>query len=172
MVESTSSHRKSSAMDRRRLAMARLSVKRKQRLTIISIAMAVAVVLSVFLVSYVVLFVLPPRELVIRVNDVEYTRGDLVEQVRIRQKSADFMGQNFDATTVIFQTLQAMVEVEIISQTAPSVNIIIEEEDVDSEIEKIMSPAEHMRLGKSQSQIKRETDEKYASYLNTVQISE
>ena len=120
MVESTSSHRKSSAMDRRRLAMARLSVKRKQRLTIISIAMAVAVVLSVFLVSYVVLFVLPPRELVIRVNDVEYTRGDLVEQVRIRQKSADFMGQNFDATTVIFQTLQAMVEVEIISQTAPS----------------------------------------------------
>ena len=172
MVESTSSHRKSSAMDRRRLAMSRLSVKRKQRLTIISIAMAVAVVLSVFLVSYVVLFVLPPRELVIRVNDVEYTRGDLVEQVRIRQKSADFMGQNFDATTVIFQTLQAMVEVEIISQTAPSVNIIIEEEDVDSEIEKIMSPAEHMRLGKSQSQIKRETDEKYASYLNTVQISE
>ena len=101
MVESTSSHRKSSGMDRRRLAMARLSVKRKQRLTLISIAMAVAVVLSVFLVSYVVLFVLPPRELVIRVNDVEYTRGDLVEQVRIRQKSADFMGQNFDATTRI-----------------------------------------------------------------------
>ena len=71
MVESTSSHRKSSAMDRRRLAMARLSVKRKQRLTLISIAMAIAVILSVFLVSYVVLFVLPPRELVIRA--VSYT---------------------------------------------------------------------------------------------------
>ena len=172
MVESTSRPRKSPAIDRRRLAMSRLGVKRRQRLTLITIAIAIAVVLAVFLVSYVVLFVLPPRELVIRVNDVEYTRGDLVEQVRIRQKSAEFMSQNFDATTVVFQTLQAMVEVEIISQTAPSVNIFVENEDIDLEIEKIMSPAEHMRLGKSQEQVKRETDEKYASYLNTVQISE
>ena len=172
MVESRSRTRTYPAMDRRRLEMGRLGIKRRQRLTLITIAAAIAVVLSVFIVAYVVLFVLPPRELVIRVNDVEYTRGDLVEQVRIRQKSADFMGQNFDATTVIFQTLQAMVEVEIIVQTAPSVNIFVEDEDVDLEIEKIMSPAEHMRLGKSQDQIKRETDERYASYLNMVQISE
>ena len=171
MVESTSRPRTSPSIDKRRLSMDRTGVRRRQRLTLITTSATIFLVLLVFIVAYVVLFVLPPRELVMRVNDVEYTRGDLVEQVRIRQKSAEFMGQTFDATTVIFQTLQAMVEVEIITQTAPTVGILVDDEDVDLEIDKIMSPAEHMRLGKSQDQIKRETDERYVSYLNTVQIS-
>ena len=73
-------------------------LRRRQKLTIGFLALAFLVVLSIFIAGYIVVFVMPHRELVVRVDGVEYTRGDLVEVVRIRQKSAEFMGGTFDAS--------------------------------------------------------------------------
>ena len=62
-----------------------------------AVGAAIFLILAVFAIGYVVAFVLPPRELVVSVNDVKYTRGDLVELVRIKQRSAEFAGESIDA---------------------------------------------------------------------------
>ena len=159
-------------LDRRRAAMMHPRLRRRQRLVLAAIGFAVSAIGAIFLAGYVIAFVMPPRELVVRVDDVEYTRGDLVELVRIRQKSVEFLGETFDASSGVFEALQLMVENEIISQVAPSMGITVSEMEIDSHIDAIMRPDDYEILGKSEDQISRETHERYNSYLNTIQIDE
>ena len=159
-------------IDRRRLVLQQPRFKLRQKITFVTLALSIAVILGVFLVGYFIAFVLPPRELVVRVNDVKYTRGDLVELVRINQKTADFFGVTFDASSSVFESLQTIVENEIISQSAPSYGIIVSDEEVDLQINSVMKPTADLESGKSEEQIVRETRERYASYLNTIQIDE
>ena len=82
------------------------------------------------------------------------------------------MGGKFNASSGVFESLQQTVENEIISQIAPSYGITLSEEEVNSIIDEMMRPSDSASLGKSEEQIVRETDERYLSYLNTLQISE
>ena len=158
--------------DKRYAELQRSGLKKRQRVVISAMVIAIVVVLSVFIVGYFVTFVMPPRELVVRVNDVEYSRGDLLELIRIEQKTTEFMGGKFSASSEVFESLQQTVENEIINQIAPSHGIILSEEEVDSIIDDMMRPSDIAALGKSEEQILRETNERYLSYLNTLQISE
>ena len=132
-------------------------LRRRQKLTIGFLVAAFLIVVSIFIVGYMVVFVMPHRELVVRVDGVEYTRGDLVELVRIRQKSSEFLGGTFDASNGIFESLQLMVENEILSQMAPSQGIFVSEEEIDEQISLTMRPEKDMSFGKSEEQILRET---------------
>ena len=147
-------------------------LRRRQKLTIGFLALAFLVVLSIFIAGYIVVFVMPHRELVVRVDGVEYTRGDLVEVVRIRQKSAEFMGGTFDASNDIFESLQMMVENEILVQMAPSQGVFVSDDEIDKQIYLTMRPDNRMVSGKSDDQIARETAERYLAYLNTIEIDE
>tara|TARA_Y100000996_G_scaffold182215_1_gene142492 strand:+ start:990 stop:2120 length:1131 start_codon:yes stop_codon:yes gene_type:complete len=164
--------KKSDVKDKRYAKLRDSGLKKRQRLVITAMVISILVVISTFVIGYIIVFVMPPRELVVRVNDVEYTRGDLLELVRIDQKTTEFMGGKFDASSVVFESLQQTVENEIINQIAPSYGITISEEQVDSIIDDIMRPSESASLGKSEEQILRETSERYLAYLNTLQISE
>ena len=165
-------HKKSDVKDKRYAKLRDSGLKKRQRLVITAMVISILVVISTFIIGYIIVFVMPPRELVVRVNDVEYTRGDLLELVRIDQKTTEFMGGKFDASSVVFESLQQTVENEIINQIAPSHGITISEEQVDSMIDDIMRPSESASLGKSEEQISRETSERYLAYLNTLQISQ
>jgi parvulin-like peptidyl-prolyl isomerase len=164
--------KKSDVKDKRYAKLRDSGLKKRQRLVITAMVISILVVISTFIIGYIIVFVMPPRELVVRVNDVEYTRGDLLELVRIDQKTTEFMGGKFDASSVVFESLQQTVENEIINQIAPSHGITISEEQVDSMIDDIMRPSESASLGKSEEQISRETSERYLAYLNTLQISQ
>ena len=172
MVDLTSKRTGPMRLDRRRAAMMRPRLRRRQRLVLMAIGFAVSAICAIFLAGYVIAFVLPPRELVVRVDNVEYTRGDLVELVRIRQKSVEFLGETFDASSGVFEALQLMVENEIINQVAPAMGITVSETEIDTHIEGTMRPDDYEILGKSEDQISRETHERYYSYLNTIQIDE
>ena len=172
MVDLTPKRTGPMRLDRRRAAMMHPRLRRRQRLVLAAIGFAVSAIGAIFLAGYVIAFVMPPRALVVRVDNVEYTRGDLVELVRIRQKSVEFLGETFDASSGVFEALQLMVENEIISQVAPSMGITVSEMEIDSHIEAIMRPNDYEILGKSEDQISRETHERYNSYLNTIQIDE
>lgn len=137
-----------------------------------SVGVAIFLILAVFAVGYIIVFVLPPRELVVRVNDVQYTRGDLVELVRIKQRGAEFAGGSIDSSTNIFESLQTVVENEIIKQSAPSMGITVSEGEIDNRVDAMMRPSEQEALGKNEDQISRETKERYSAYLNIVQIDE
>ena len=172
MPEATSTNKDSIHIDRRRAVVQQPRFRLRQKITFITLALSIAAILGIFIVGYIIAFVLPPRELVVRVNDVEYHRGDLVELVRINQKTAEFFGGTFDASSSVFESLQMIVENEIILQSAPSHGITVSESEVDAQIDSVMRPSSNFESGKSDEQIARETRERYSSYLNTIQIDE
>ena len=172
LPEATSTNKDSIHIDRRRAVVQQPRFRLRQKITFITLALSIAAILGIFIVGYIIAFVLPPRELVVRVNDVEYHRGDLVELVRINQKTAEFFGGTFDASSSVFEYLQMIVENEIILQSAPSHGITVSEAEVDAQIDSVMRPSSNFESGKSDEQIARETRERYSSYLNTIQIDE
>ena len=172
LPEATSTKKDSIHIDRRRAVVQQPRFRLRQKITFITLALSIAAILGIFIVGYIIAFVLPPRELVVRVNDVEYHRGDLVELVRINQKTAEFFGGTFDASSSVFESLQMIVENEIILQSAPSHGITVSEAEGDAQIDSVMRPSSNFESGKSDEQIARETRERYSSYLNTIQIDE
>ena len=128
---------------------------------------------GIVVAGYVMIFVLPPQQLIVRVDDVVYTRGDMVKLLRIRQKALELdNSQGLRTTDDIFQALQVIVENEIIAQVAPSKGISVSREEVDNNIRRSMAPSESESLGKSSAQIEREYQERYRQFLNSAQVNE
>ena len=128
---------------------------------------------GIVVAGYVIIFVLPPQQLIVRVDDVVYTRGDMVKLLRIRQKALELdNSQGLRTTDDIFQALQIIVENEVIAQVAPSQGISVSREEVDNQIRGSMAPSESESQGKSAAQIEREYHERYRQFLNSAQVSE
>lgn len=146
--------------------------ERKQRLVLTVAGVLILAIAGVLIAGFVIVFVFPTKEDVVRVNDARYSRGDMVKVVRVSQSAADTVGQKFDATKDIFGVLQRMVENEIISQTAPSMGITITEEQVDVDVRSLLEARGTATAGKDAGQVEREFRERYGSYLNLLQMSE
>lgn len=175
MVNDPSQERdEASPTDRRREAGRVLQIQRRRRVAFAVIAvMLLVIVVGVIGVGYTLVFVLPPQERVVSVNEVTYTRGDMVKMLRIRQRLIEDSGQRIDTSTDIFQALQLIVENEIISQSAPSIGITVSDEEVDQQIQAtIIFQAGGGLAGKSDEQLDREFKELYGNFLNASQISE
>ena len=160
--------------DRRRIAAERSpEERRRRRLALIIIGVLLVAITGIVVAGYVMIFVLPPQQLIVRVDDVVYTRGDMVKLLRIRQKAMELdNSQGLRTTDDIFQALQIIVENEIIAQVAPSQGISVSREEVDNQIRSSMAPSESESQGKSAAQIEREYHERYRQFLNSAQVSE
>ena len=162
-----------SLTDRRRETSRIQQVQRRRRVAFAVIAVMLLAVVGILFAGYVIIFVRPPQERVVSVNDVTYTRGDMVKMLRIRQRLIEDSGQRIDTSTDIFQALQLIVENEIISQSAPSIGITVSDEEVDQQIQAtIIFQAGGSLAGKSEDQLDREFKELYGNFLNSSQISE
>ncbi len=147
--------------------------RRRRRLALIIISGLLLAIIGIVVAGYVIIFVLPPQQLIVRVNDVVYTRGDMVKLLRIRQKALELTSsQGLRTTDDIFQALQIIVENEVISQAAPSQGISVSREEVDNQVRATMAPSELESQGKSNAQIEREYHESYRQFLNSAQVSE
>lgn len=159
--------------NRRREAGRIQQVQRRRRVAFGVIAVLLLAVVGILFAGYVIIFVRPPQERVVSVNDVTYTRGDMVKMLRIRQRLIEDSGQRLDTSTDIFQALQLIVENEIIAQSAPSIGITVSDEEVDTQIQAtIIFQAGGQLAGKSEEQLDREFKELYSNFLNASQISE
>ena len=160
--------------DRRRVVAERSpEYRRRRRLALIIIGVLTLAIIGVITAGYVYIFVLPPQQLIVRVDDVVYTRGDMVKLLRLRQKAMELSGtQELRTTDDIFQALQVIVENEIIAQTAPSMGISVSRQEVDNQIRFVLAPSESESLGKSAAQVEREFAERYRQFLNSAQVSE
>ena len=159
--------------DRRRESARIQQVQRRRRLAFGVIGVMLIVIVGILIAGYVIIFVRPPQERVVSVNDVTYTRGDMVKILRIRQRLLEDSGQRIDTGTDIFQALQLIVENEIIAQSAPSLGITVSDEEVDAQIQAtIIFQAGANLVGKPQDQLDREFKELYAGFLNSSQIDE
>ena len=147
--------------------------RRRRRLALIIIGALVAVIVGAVAAGYVVIFVLPPQQLIVRVNDVEYTRGDMVKLLRLRQRSLELVdSQGLNTTDDIFQALQTIVENEVIAQAAPGQGISVSRDEVTNSIRAVLSPSAADSQGKSAAQIEREFRERHRQFLNATQVSE
>lgn len=135
-------------------------------------AMLVALA-GVVVAGYVIIFVLPPQQLIVRVNDVSYSRGDMVKLLRLRQRTMELSdSQGMRTSDDVFEALQLIVENEVIAQAAPSDGIAVSREEIDNAIRNSMAPTENESIGKSSDQIEREYRERYRQFLNQSQVSE
>ena len=158
--------------DRRLEISDRPEIRRRQRLLLAVSGLFVLAVAGILIAGFVIVFVFPNKEDVVRVNDARYSRGDMVKIVRVSQTAAEAFGQQFDATQDIFSVLQRLVENEIIAQTAPAMGITVTDEQVDADIRFSLEPRGSAAAGKDTGQVQREFRERYGSYLNSLQMSE
>ena len=88
--------------------------------------------------AYVQIYVLPPRELALRVEHTEYTRGDVVNFIRFNQRVSEDLGIPFEIGNSLFEALQTLQENELAFQLAPRYGISVSAEDVDERLDSIL----------------------------------
>ena len=88
--------------------------------------------------SYYDTFVLPPRELALRVEETEYTRGDVVNFIRFNQRMSEELGVPFEVGNSLFEALQTLQENELAFQLAPRYGITVSAEEVDERLSGIL----------------------------------
>ena len=116
-------------------------------------------------------YVGPSKSLAVRIGSVEYSRGDLVNLLQAKQKQIEMLGGNFKTGKEVFEALNTVVESEIIIKIAPQYDITATNEEIDNSIRKIFSPV-GLENSTDPSQIEREFQERYNSFLNEIQLSE
>ena len=148
-------------------------VKRRRRYAFAVIGVLLLVIVAILLAGYFIIFVRPPQQLVVRVDDVSYTRGDMVKILRVRQRSLEQSGSRLNSSVDVFTALQQIVENEIIAQTAPSIGITVSDDEVDAQVRftiSLMSGLDPTAEPSAQEQ--REFRELYGRFLNESRISE
>ena len=149
--------------------MLRRTNQARQRLTLMAIGLALLVVAGILTAGFVIVFVLPPMQAIVRVNDVTYSRGDLVNALRAQQAQSRLFGLEFQASQEIFDALRLFVEDEILSQVAAKYGIVVEEEEIDRLIESDLLATD---LHLDPETIRIGFDELYGQRLNELQVSE
>ena len=119
------------AVDARRQAAQRpAGHRRRQRLAVAIVGALVLVVVGILVAGYVIIFVFPPQQLVVRVDDVSYSRGDMVKLLRLRQATVQATGGVFNSGEDVFEALQLIVENEIIAQAAPRFGLSVPRQEI------------------------------------------
>jgi len=168
VTEQKSDGQNISTSDRRRLAVQGRTNAARRKLLFIIIGGALILIAGILIAGYVVAFVLPPREIIIKVNDISYSRGDLIKVLRVRQEGAKFFGMDFEASKEIFTALQLFIEDEILSQVAAKWNITVTNDEIDRQIESLFL------IGETDIEIdifRRDFEERYREYLNSIRLS-
>ena len=78
-------------VDRRHQAVRTERDVNRRRIALAVIGVMLLAIASIVIAGYVLIFVLPSREVVVRVNDVTYTRGDMVKLLRVSQKGIEYL---------------------------------------------------------------------------------
>tara|TARA_Y100001970_G_scaffold96316_2_gene121331 strand:+ start:161 stop:1357 length:1197 start_codon:yes stop_codon:yes gene_type:complete len=81
--------------------------------------------------SYFQIYVFPPRELALRVEDKVYSRGDVVNFIRYNQRISEDLGIPFQVGNSLFDAMLTLQENELSYQLAPKYGISVSKEEVD-----------------------------------------
>ncbi len=130
-----------------------------------------AVLMAVLGVAFWNQFVAPPRELAIRVGEVEYSRGDVVDLIRFNQRLSEEIGVPFQLGTSVFEALQIIQEAELAFQLAPKLGVSVSEEEVEERIQFILGfavTADDQQSGEFQTNV----EEAKRQFLNRVGLPE
>jgi len=156
----------------RRLRSRREQERRRQRIALILGTVAVALILAIPLIGYIVNFVLPPRRVVVRVNDTAFTLGHLVKILRMLQAANQAFGASFNPGLAPFSIAQALVDNELIRQAAPRYNITVTDQEVEQEIRRRIAGEPDPQDATPPEERERAFQEAYRQYLGLIRLSD
>ena len=145
--------------------------KRRQKVAVAIAAVVVLLVIAIPVYGWVTSFVLPPREVIVRVNDVEYDMGYLVKLMRMVQRQTEAGGQTVNLGTVPFQMVQDLATNELIVQGAQERGLMVTPEELDDEVRtRVLGPVDE--TSSTPAELETEFQESYRQFLNQVQLTD
>jgi len=123
---------------RRQMVAEKQQIQVKSRPFIMVAIVLLLALLAVPVYAYFQNYVLPPRELALRVEGTEYSRGDVVNFIRFNQRMSENLGVPFEIGSSLFEALQTMQENELAFQLAPQNGITVSAEEVDDRLDLIL----------------------------------
>lgn len=131
-----------------------------------------AVVFGVVIFGYFWEFFRPPRVWAGRVNNVEFTMGDLVQRIRVLQGVNRYDGGRVDLSTVPFEYLQDLVNAEILRQAAPGLNIKPDDQAIEDELRRQFQPTAPPGQEVDPGQLEREYQNNYQTFLTATGLTD
>ena len=121
--------------------------------------------------SFYSTYIKPPTEIALRVNDKEYTRGDVVDYIRFNQRITEDLGSQFEIGTSLFDALQTLQDNEIAYQLAPRYGITVESTEVDEHIENMLGYFFEKTMNVDEEE-QNNFDESKRQFLNKIGLTE
>ncbi len=146
--------------------------RRRQRRVLLFAAFVVLVVLAIPAVGYYITFVTPPRQVIVSVNDVERTMGEMVDRARARVASQVEAGAQPQIANVPFEVLTSLVDEELLTQGAPSVGVTVTRDDIDQEVRSTFYPRTTPGEEQDPDALEREFQQRYTDFLTVSQLSD
>ena len=119
----------------------------------------------------IALWVKAPTEIALRVNDKEYTRGDVVDYIRFNQRITEDLGMQFQIGTSLFDAMQTLQDNEIAYQLAPRYGITVESNEIDYYIESLLGYVFEKNSERNEEQ-KINFEESKRQFLNKIGLPE
>nr|MCS5642594.1 hypothetical protein [Dehalococcoidia bacterium] len=123
---------------RRQMVADKQQLQIKSRPFIIAAIIVLFGILTIPAYAYFQNYVLPPRELALRVAGMEYSRGDVVNFIRFNQRMSENLGVPFEVGNSLFDALQTLQENELAFQLAARYGITVSSEEVDDRLNTIL----------------------------------
>ena len=118
-------------LTRKEIMAAKADQSRKNRPWILAGVLILVGITAIPAWAFINEFVLPPRELAVRVEDRSYTRGEVVDFIRFHQRLTEEVGEEFNIGSSLFQALQTISENEMAFQGAPGLGVTVSDLEID-----------------------------------------
>ena len=148
---------------------------RRSRRRYWSVGLSVSLLLVIFgvvIFGYYWEFFRPPRVWAGSVNSVEFTMGDLVQRIRVLQGVNRYEGGRVDLSTVPFEYLQNLVNVEVLRQAAPGLGIDPSEAAIEDELRRRFTPTVPEGQDVDPGQLDQEFRNNYQIFLTATGLSD
>ncbi len=126
------------------------------------------VIVAVLAAGYYQEFYKPPRLWAGRINDVEFTMGDLVERIRVEQA----VSGEVDLSRRPFDYMRNLMHAELLRQEAPALGIEVTDELVEQAIRSRFYPEVPAGQATDPGQLDQEYRENLQAYLTRTELSE
>ena len=130
------------------------------------------VIFGVVIFGYYWEFFRPPRVWAGSVNNVEFSMGDLVQRIRVLQGVNRYEGGRVDLSTVPFEYLQELVNVEVLRQAAPGLGIEPSDSAVEDDLRRRFSPSIPEGQEVDPGQLDREFWNNYQTFLTATGLTD
>ena len=128
----------------------------------------IILVIAIPAYGYYATFIAPPRDVVISVNGVEHTLGEVAKLTRANVAATS----QPDLSTLPLQILNNLLNQELVIQGAPALGVVVTQDEVDAEIRSRFSPRPREGEQTDTQALEREFRENYRQYLGITKFSD